>query len=177
MKILKVVLTTLGLLLTLAVNSQEIKIELKGGNLIVLKIIDFPNHSKEILYNKTIEWLAYSFRDQDVAELAKIENQMIRTQGYTTGVFKGQMGYRLGLKYDIQFDIKDDKVRFSIYNLRSVSANGANNFSLEAELLKNGKLKKGKKFSNFKNEGDFAVNKIYFDFVNFINNSEKVNDW
>jgi hypothetical protein len=102
---------------------------------------------------------------------------MIRIQGISPNVLTMREGakYSFGLRYQIQIDIKNEKVRFS--GGKYFAAGEGPDFDLNRCYKKNGNFKNKacKRYITLCSE---EINNIYVDFYNFLtNNQVEEEDW
>jgi hypothetical protein len=89
------------------INSQELKSELTDNkSLEVEKITELKDKTVKEIYKAVLNWTSYKFRNTESVIQSKVENEMIRISGVSSGVLDGPMGYRYGLSYIIQIEIK-----------------------------------------------------------------------
>jgi len=142
-------------------------------------VTEIKGKTSNEIYESALEWIAYTFRNTESVIQSKIENKMVRLTGISNSVIDGPMNYKYGLGYVMQIDIKEGKIKFHIYDIDFIGADAAKTrSSMEESILKNGELRKGKMYIGFKTDTDKELNRIYMDFINFLNKEkEKEDDW
>jgi len=151
----------------------------ENGKLTGQSITKLDSISAEEIYKKAEEWVAYTFTNTESVTQAKIENKMIRLKGISKSVIGPYMGFYFDLSYQIQIDIKEENVRFTITNLKQVSQSSPfTKTSLEL-FYKKGKLKKRKAIIKTKEQVDKQINLIQQSLISQIRGEEKADkdDW
>lgn len=159
--------------------SQKIETKLNSqGRLEIELVTEFPNKSSEIIYGKIEEWVAYNFKNTESVIQSQIENKMIRINGISSSVIRGPMGVRYGLYYEIQIDIKKERTRFRVYNIQLIGeSNSGTKSNVELSIYKNnGEPRKGKTYKNIKIDTDNEIDKLYNNFILFLENENAKND-
>ena len=168
-------------ILPVIIFGQDHKTTLNNdGSFEMLIISDLPDKTAKQLYQGTIDWIAYTFRNSESVTQSQVENKMVRINGVSSGVINGSLGYKYGLGYSIQIDIKDNKIRFRGYDLQIIGVDAARTRSnIEPSLLKsNGDLRTGKASKKIKSDTDMELSRIYKSLIDsFSKNIESNNDW
>lgn len=149
------------------------------GILIGQSITKMDSLSAEKIYKKTEEWIAYTFTNTESVTQAKLENKMIRLKGISKSVIGPFMGYYFDLSYQIQIDVKEENLRFTITELKQVSQSFPfTKTSLEL-FYKKGKLKENKAVVKTKNQVDKQITLIQQSLISYILGKEKdkKDDW
>lgn len=83
-------------------------------------IVDFPNTSKDALYDKTIRWIAQNFKSaKDVIDVQDRINGTIIAKGIIPQVWFDDYGLRKysNLSFTLTFDARDNKARLNYTNI------------------------------------------------------------
>ena len=125
-----------------------------------------------------MDWIAYTFRNTESVAQAQIENEMVRINGISSRIIDGPLGYKYGLRYSIGIDVKDDKTRFSAYDLILFGADAAQTESnLETTIIKkNVNFREGMMYVKIKDGANIELNKIYLSFITSLTQSEEISD-
>ena len=102
-------------------------------------VTDTENVSKEVTYNKTLNWVKETYKNPDAVLKMKIENEKIRIDAIATGLLKIK-GNSFNLNYVIEISFKDNKYRFEIISLlyeNSTDYKKIPNFKTDTKLTKN----------------------------------------
>lgn len=151
----------------------------ENGKLTGQSITKLDSISAEQIYKKAEEWVAYTFTNTESVTQAKIENKMIRLKGISKSAIGPFMGYYFDLSYQIQIDIKEENIRFTITNLKQVAQSSPfTKTSLEL-FYKKGKLKKRKAIIKTKGQVDKQINLIEQSLISHITGNEEADkdDW
>lgn len=148
-------------------------------------VVECPGKTQSELYKKSIDWLAFTFKNPKEVLKAQIENDYIRFEGVKEGLVSGFAGMTFPIKYQVEINFKDGKYKFSVLEvLYSVPSNqygpgGWKNYELKNvsdHYKSSGELK-----SKYKNEHETfpayfnELNNSLKDFV--LNNTLKKSDW
>ncbi len=160
-----------------AQNSTTIITKLSGnGQLMGEAIISISNKNKSEIYQNTIEWISYNYRNTESVIQSKIDNKMIRFNGMSSSVIGPYMSYWFDLFYVIQIDIKNDKIRFSVSDLKQVSQRSPYTKTPLEFMYKKGVIKKGKKYLKVKEQVDIQLTVLLISLKNFIEGGAEIND-
>jgi hypothetical protein len=163
------------------INSQELKSELTDNkSLEVEKITELKDKTVKEIYKAVLNWTSYKFRNTESVIQSKVENEMIRISGVSSGVLDGPMGYRYGLSYIIQIEIKPNKFRFRVYDLNMIGADASRTRTpMELTILKrNGKKRKSSRYTKYKIDADNEISSIYQSLYESITSGKKEkSDW
>lgn len=151
----------------------------ENGQLVGQSVITFNEKSEADIYNKSNEWIAYTFRNTESVIQSKIENKMIRIVGISKSIIGPYMGFYFDLSYLIQLDIKENKMRFTASDLTQVAQSSPYTKLSLSFLYKNGELKTGKKFIKVKEQVDNEITLLQNNLTNYImgNEAQKKDDW
>lgn len=151
----------------------------ENNNLVGEKITDLENKSEVEIYKKTKEWIAFTFTNTESVMQSDIENKMLRLNGISKSVIGPYYGFYFDLSYQIQVEIKNEKIRFRIYNLKQVSQSSPYTSSNLELIYKKGELRKGKRYGKLKNQVDEKISSIYENLIDFIkkNKTTSKDDW
>ncbi|MDN3643742.1 DUF4468 domain-containing protein [Lutimonas halocynthiae] len=176
---MKCKLAILALMIYNMISGQDLKIEFNQLNMFEGETINnVPNQEKDVIYGKTLEWVAYNFRNTESVIQSSVENKMLRFQGVSNSIITSKF-YTYGLSYLIQIDIKDEKVKYHVYDINSIAANGVK-YDIELSLLYYGDSKKKKhldKVQKMKNEINIELNNIYDNYIDFLLNDTTNDNW
>jgi len=161
-------------------GQQTIVTELNdNGMLMGQSVTTLEGQSAEEIYKKAEDWIAYTFTNTESVTQAKLEYKMIRLIGMSESVMGPVMRYYFDLSYQIQIDIKEEKLRFTITELKQISQSSPyTKIGLEY-LYKKGKLKKKKAVVKWKQQVDTQINLIQQSLISHITGKEKIkkDDW
>ncbi len=172
--------------------SQNTEFSITDEGLSKYVIAETKGHSKEELYNKTIEWINRSYKNPKEVIKSTIPNDYIRIEGYSDNVFKRQaIGGTIptGLRYQIEISFKDDKYKFEVIGIEMKNTLFPSYSSSPFTVLNLAKgneyvRKKSGEFRNsYKNVGDIP---LFFDRLNAqlktyiesgVSDNKSNNDW
>ncbi len=165
-----------------SVLSQEIpvvKIGMTDNNLNATAIVDIPNKNSSEIYNSLLEWIAYNYTNTDEVIQAKVEDKMIRMNGISTSTIGPVMGFYFDLGYTLEFNIKDEKLRFIANNLEQISQQSPyTRVSLSNLYNRKGELRKAKRYSEVKQKVDSKLTEILGAAIKYINGEKSSDsDW
>ena len=85
-------------------------------------VFEISNTSAAELYQLSKVWISEMYKNPDRVIVADVENKLLKVNGYSEIPTKGIMGNTiLKMKYSIQLDFKDDKIRVNISGLEGAS--------------------------------------------------------
>lgn len=147
------------------------------GQLSFQSVLTIEGKSAEHIYNKTEEWVAYTYPSKEKVTLSKIKNKMYRISGIATSALGPYKGFLFDLSYRVQIDIKEDKIRVSINNLSQVSQRSPFTKIGMESLFKNGELIQKKNYIKFKTQIDLSLTIILNSLISEIDGSTNRDDW
>ena len=137
-------------------------------------VLEFKGKKADELYNSLLKWVNLTFKNPNYVIKSDIKNELIRINGIWSITAKAMIGTKtIDLEYIAQFDIKDEKIRFSIFNLETRQKEGS--FHYNNLFKSSGERKTFKEAQNFLTEIDLIANSFIANLVNNIN-KEKT-DW
>jgi len=151
----------------------------ENGKLTGQLITELKGKTAEQIYKKSEEWIAYTFTNTESVTQAKLESKMLRLIGVSQSALGPLMGFNFDLFYQIQIDIKEGRIRFTVTELKQVSQSSPyTKIALEL-MYKKGKLKKNKRFIKLKNQIDETLSSIQQSLISHIIGKEKIlkDDW
>lgn len=172
-------LITLFLLATLPVMAQENSITLtpQGGDAVVFKA---DNKTAAQLYQKAFNWVQETYKNPDQVLKAKVENEMIRIEGFGTSAFsrKFQSGNvaTYDVNYTLQLEFQDGKYR-AVYTHNEIKVDGGKVFFSYSDVLNNVADKNGNGWDGAKAEYETYVNKLLKSLNDYINGTVKKSEW
>lgn len=157
---------------------QEVKIGIdENGNLLGETIVLIQNKTASQIYNSSFEWVSYTFKNTESVVQSKIENKMIRISGLSKSIFGPYMGSYLDLKYLIQIDIKDGKLKFKATDLEQVAQSAPFTKTPLAVLYKkNGELRSGNRYLEIKGKIDSELTRLIISLTKSIKGKSKTSD-
>lgn len=181
--IMKKTITLLTLLASFAMNAQYFKVTPQGlkdtNEDKTYVVLEFPNQTKEAIYTKSIKYIHQSFKNPEHVIKSDLKNESIRYISYKpNGMKVNNSGAKIqvDIKYAVQLDFKDGKVKYEIVDQDfggfTYSGNIWKGYPIWNE--NNGKLR----LEDEKTELENHFNTIVTDYVNYINGkTETNNDW
>ena len=117
------------------VNVHAQAISCDGGQAKIQQVVEMQGKSAAEIYKLAQRWVALSFHNKDRVIQTQVENELIRGDGYEPGQMKVAPGAYSDLKYSFSIEIKDNKLRFTMYDI-SVADHGIASFPAESYLCK-----------------------------------------
>ena len=177
MKKITIIIIVFFGIITNAQNSEIIITKLSGnGSLTGEVITSINNKTNSEIYNNTIEWISYKYRNTESVIQSKIDDKMIRFSGISSSVIGPYMSYWFDLSYVIQVDIKEGRIRFSVYDLKQVSQRSPYTKTPLEVMFKKGQIKKGKKYLKVKDQVDLHLSVLLISLKQFIEGGAEIND-
>ena len=145
-----------------------------NGNMNDSFVLEILGKKKNEIYQKTLDWLRLNYTDIDAVVLSKIENEMIRFNGITNGELNASTYYeQAGLFYQIQIDIKDNKIKITSQRLQMIDHKNEK-YDLDLPL--------SEKFTEYGRTLTFSdvpniLNKKITDLKNYILSTSNKDDW
>jgi hypothetical protein len=102
-------------------------------------VTEIENISKDVIYNKSLNWVNETYKNPDAVLKMKIENEKIRIDAIASGLLKIK-GNSFNLSYVVEISFKDNKYRFEIISLLYDNATDYKkipNFKTDKKLIKN----------------------------------------
>lgn len=116
-------------------SAQAQSIDCDGGKAQVRKIVEMPGKDAAEVYRLAQRWVALAFHNKDKVVQTEVENELIRGDGYESQRVK-MAGASYDLKYSFAIDVKDQKLRFTMYNMLTGYGGGNTEFPVESYLCK-----------------------------------------
>lgn len=133
-------------------------------------VIEFKGVKSSELYNKIYKWINLKYVNPDFVIKSKVEDQLLRVNSIWEIPSKGHFGKTvLKLEYTVQFDIKDEKIRYSIFALK-----GLDNFSYSLCFKNNGERRDTKEVDRYLHDIEMTAENYISEIKNYI---EKKEDW
>lgn len=140
-------------------------------------VLEFPNQTKEEVYTKTIKYIHQSFKNPEHVIKSDLKNESVRYVSYkVNGLRVSNSGVKVpvDIKYSVQLEFKDNKVKFEItdqdFGMLKYTGNIWKSYPIWNE--KNGKLR----LEEEKNELENHFNTIAQQYVDFVSGKNN-NDW
>ncbi len=86
-------------------------------------VVSFKDQTQSVLYKKTLDWIAVTYKNPNEIIKSQIENDFIRIEGFETN-FNGSSN----CSYQIEISFKDGKLKFDPQIFTII--NGTNKFDL-----------------------------------------------
>ena len=142
-------------------------------------VLEFPNETKEKLYAKALKYVHQTFKNPEMVIKSDLPNESLRFVSYKpNGMKVNNSGAKINvdIKYAIQLDFKDGRVRYEIvdqdFGMLTYTGNIWKSYPIWNE--KNGKLR----LETEKNELELHFNAEVKQFVNYMSGSNSNdNDW
>lgn len=174
--------TLICLLIAMGVNAQYFKVTPEGLKDIneqkSFAVLEIQNKSQEELYNLSLKYIHQQFKNPEHVIKSDIKNESLRYISYKpNGIRVNNSGVKIlvDIKYAVQLEFKDNKVKFEIvdqdFGMLTYTGNVWRSYPIWNE--KNGKLR----LEDEKNELESHFNLIVQDYINFIEGKSKYNDW
>lgn len=91
-------------------------------------VYEFENKNASELYQLSKVWISEMYKNPDRVIVADIENKLLKVNGFGEVPSKGVLGNTsLNIKYSIQIDFKDNRIRVNITSIEGV---GKTNYSM-----------------------------------------------
>ncbi len=130
----------------------------------------YKNKSKKELYNEVLKWISNDTNTSENIIQYQVMNKKISVRSISKNPIKGIKKTHESFSYYVDINIKDEKIRFKLSNIRFTKNNATKtSVCMESSLIKkNGTFKKGNKYIQFKMRVDQAVSKIFSNLHNSI---------
>lgn len=170
---MKTMLTTLLLIIHFSVIGQVIKFNKETGLGQAQEIIESDKKANE-LYDISLRWVMSAFNNPDQVITGKMENEMIKGNGYSDGVKIAALMI-VGLKYHFTIDVKDNKVRITFTDF-IVTAKPP--YSYETYVFKNdGSERTNPQASNISASSNEIIRSLINSYKKSITEGIKKDDW
>lgn len=129
---------------------------------------DFVTYSLDtlnasIIYSKTVNWINVTYKNPEKVIKAKIENEMIRIDGFSSSMFSRtfQSGNKAeyDVAYTIEIQIRDGKYRLK-YIHNKITIDGSDVYFTVSDVINNITDKNGNSWAGAKTEYEDNVNEI-----------------
>ena len=142
MKAKIIVLAGMLIMASLDALSQSPEWRLINGQAVAEKKFMIPGKSARDLYKEIHRWLIRKYENPEDVIKARLEDEYLRGEGYTSKFVKSNDRISPALRYTFSFDVKDEEVTFKIFDAVIVDSNLQDN---DAEYPIEDFLKDGKK--------------------------------
>lgn len=180
---MKKLITSILLTVAFYANAQYIKVTPQGlkdnNEEKSFVVLDLQNQTQADLYNKSVKYVHQSFKNPEKVIKSDLPNESLRYVSYKPNGMKVSNGgakIPVEIKYAVQLDFKDNKVRFEIVDQDFGGFNYSGNIWKGYPIWneKNGKLR----LEDEKNELESYFNVVISDYYNYLNGgSTKNEDW
>jgi Domain of unknown function (DUF4468) with TBP-like fold len=170
----------LGLFILVSINmfSQNEKFTFLNDGTSDFVVCITPNVKASNLYNKTINWININYKNPAKVIKAKIENEMIRIDGFGSGAFSRTFSSGTKANYDvtytIEFQFQDGKYRIK-YVHTGITVESNQVFFKITDVLNNVKDQNDNGWSNSKEQYENFVQLQIDSLYNYI--TKPKNDW
>lgn len=158
-------------------SQESFKLNRSGFNKVVFPV-DSLKGSTDIIYKNIVEWIKRTYKNPDEVILSTIENEMIRFQGFTSNVACYiSLGFKtcFDIKYTIQIDIKQNKIRGDIQEFSANNQAKHPNLNYYMWFKNNGDIRKV--YSSCVDDSNEYFNNLFKSLLNFENNQKSDDDW
>ena len=177
----KIILITIGLLISNVGLSQEIpqlKLTPNGVEAIVVEIED---SSASELYNKALYWVQETYKNPDEVLKGNIPNDKIRINGYAESAWSiTTLGMRsmMNMNYTLEIEFREGRYRL-IYTIGQFYVDGAGRANYNYTSLFNKKGEVRRMYSNSIPELEATMNSLSLSFYNYVSGktAEKDDNW
>ncbi len=163
------------LFLTLSINfvvfGQSEKFKVHSGEFEPL-IQSVTDMKTEEIYNKSIEWINYTFKNANVVIGSSVKNEMLHFTGIKRS-FAKSFGYLYDLEFSIRIEFKENKYRLTVENLRTGVKGIFSAINLNDYYNSDGTPRKA--YKTFINEIENTLNELNLSLYNSLN--EKSEKW
>lgn len=84
-------------------------------------VFEVSNTPASELYQLSKVWISETYKNPDRVIVGDVENKLLKVNGYSQIPTKGVLGNTsLNMKYSLQIDFKDDKIKVNISSLEGV---------------------------------------------------------
>ncbi|AQX08033.1 DUF4468 domain-containing protein [Elizabethkingia ursingii] len=136
------------------------------------KIISLEGISNKDIYQRVIKWVNITFKNPDKVLKSNIENDLVKVNGIWNIDSRDYFGRtQLDLEYTMQIDIKDQKIRVNIYDLK-----GLGNFKYYLCFKNNGERRDTKEVRNYLISIEKNAEAFIFNLINYIKENSN-SDW
>lgn len=148
-------LTLLLLFVPIVSIGQIKKIEITNFSTIEPVVVEIPNKSTKELFDKSNDWINFTYKNPSSVIKGTVENDFLRFSGFKKSFASAEIGMGMthfyDLNYTIRLDFKDGKYRFTLesYGIiypatqyTSSTENTFESFKLPVCRNKKGELKK-----------------------------------
>jgi hypothetical protein len=129
--------------------------------------------NSEEIYIKSNEWINYSFKKADAVIGSSVDKKMVRFTGIKPE-FAKTFGYIYDLEFTIRIDIKDNRYRLTVENLRSGNNGIFANFNFADYYKSNGKPRKS--YQDFVIGIENTLNNLNISIYNYLTGKTEEND-
>jgi len=169
------------LLFTTNIYSQIIPLLKLTSNGVEPIVVNIDSISVQHCYKKTMDWINYTYKNPEIVLKAKIENEIIRIEGYRQNAWLyPSMGtnFHYDMNYVLQVDFKDGRYRLSFTPGDFYQNSDKKKVAYDYTFFfnKKGEPKK-ESFVETINSFENTMNSISLDLYNYITGNTKKEDW
>ena len=123
---MKKIILGLALMYSVFTHSQDTEFVFKRDGFTDFIATKVENKTQAELYKKTLEWIAFNYKNPKEALKSQIENESIRFEGTSNAIVcVNSMGKTfVNAKYEIEVSFKDGKYKFDLINISTYAAPG-----------------------------------------------------
>lgn len=147
------IILVLVLLVSINMFSQNGKFSFLPDGTSEYVVCTTPNLKATELYNKTINWININYKNPTEAIKAKVENEMIRIDGFGRGAFSRTFTSGNRADYDVtytmEFQFQDGKYRIK-YTHNGITVDGGQVFFKITDVINNITDKNGNSWNDAK---------------------------
>ncbi len=116
-------------------NAQAQYLDCEAGRARVQRVVEMPGKDAAEIYRLAQRWVALTFRNKDEVIQTEIENELVRGDGYEPKAIR-MAGSHQDFSYSFAIDIKDQRLRFTLQDMKVGYPNARNGFAVENYLFK-----------------------------------------
>lgn len=132
-------------------------------------VVEVPNTSSEAIFKKVGSWIKKTYTNPDLVNVTDDSNNYIRFRGSDRiFVHNGFLVQDIPLIYTVEVEIKDNKYRFKIIELK------ADGYIIWDQIFNSkGEMRKGKYSKNYSEKLQEAMNTVHYSLFKFITEEEQ----
>lgn len=115
---MKKIIFTLVIITLSLVSYCQIPMTSANGRALFQTVIEVDSVPADELYQKVNRWILNTYKSPDDVVKASIENELVRGEGYADNAIETSLVLIGGLKYSFKIDVKEGKVRFTMYDMK-----------------------------------------------------------
>ncbi|WP_395044279.1 DUF4468 domain-containing protein [Flavobacterium sp.] len=175
---MKKTITILAMMISILSFSQEAKFKFTQDGLTDYVITECKDKSAGELYKKTIDWINVNYTNPNEVIKAKVENEMIRIDGFGKSAFSRTFSDGTKADYDVtytmEFQFQDGKYRIK-YTHKGITVDNSEVFFKITDVINNIQDKNGNGWNNAKEQYQGFVQLQIDSLFNYI--TKKNNGW